>query len=420
MRLRNSLSATVLAAALVTSACATAAAPPDSTAAIELWQARVAADPLDAWSRVVLGNLEIERARQTGDPRWYSDAEVVFGEAVVLLPSNTDALVGLTTTLIARHDFTNATELALRILEIDPGNVAALLAYGDASLSRGEVAAASEAYELLAGYEETSRALARLAHVTEVKGDPEEALRLSERALELAIATGGSGEGVAWYAFRAGDLHRHLGHWEEAQEQFEFALELLPNYPLAIEGLADVFSKTGRADEAISLLKPLYDRLPSPGVAIALGDSLVIAGRRGEARWYYRRALRMLPVDTAEQRVLNARERASLLADLGLSPQVAVGLAREDVSLRPDVFGYDVLAWAEYQAGNLAEARTAADMALQYETREPDFWLHAGLISIALGDAPRAIGEFRTALAINPGFDPVWVPIINELIKEHE
>ena len=66
--------------------------------------------------------------------------------------------------------------------------------------------------------------------------------------------------------------------------------------------------------------------------------------------------------------------------------------------------GHDLLAWAYYNASRLSEARAASARALRSGTSDATVWYHAGIISHAVGDIPRARAYLREALRLNPGF----------------
>lgn len=421
MGMRTRLATTLLVTFVLASACADTPATTDrvATPTIQFWQDRVEADPVDAVGRATLGTLAIEQARITGDDTWYLDAEYAFREALTLVPGYGVAKSGLAAALLAQHRFVEGRDLAAEAYASDPRRLEALAAVGDAALSTGDLEAARAAYVELAEREDSARAIARMAHLTELEGDPYRALELALEARATAVADLVGGERMAWYTYRVGDLQRHLGQWSEAEATFNEALSVLPGYPLAIEGLADVAYKTGDYGEALSLLRRLHERSPSAGTATAIGDVLNAAGQVALAQLAYEEGLQFLPVDTELDRRANARDRAELLTVIGRDLDEAVGLAEWDIAERGDVFGYDVLARALLAAGEIPAARAASDRALTLGTLEPGFYVTAASISLAAGDTARAVDELNAALAINPEFDPVDAPWASTLIKEN-
>jgi hypothetical protein len=60
-----------------------------------------------------------------------------------------------------------------------------------------------------------------------------------------------------------------------------------------------------------------------------------------------------------------------------------LGLARKELEDRKDVYGYDLLAWALYRNGKLAEARKEMQLALSQGTEDVMLAEHARAMGIA-------------------------------------
>ncbi len=95
------------------------------------------------------------------------------------------------------------------------------------------------------------------------------------------------------------------------------------------------------------------------------------------------------------------------LSDHGLEPDRAVRLARDELAIRPDVYGYDTLAWALLNAGDAAGADAPMQSALAAGTKDARLWYHAGLIALANGRADEAASDLQRALALGPALDPM-------------
>jgi lipoprotein NlpI len=79
---------------------------------------------------------------------------------------------------------------------------------------------------------------------------------------------------------------------------------------------------------------------------------------------------------------------------------------------------WDALGWTLYRAGHLRAALAAADHALALGTRDASFLYHRGVIEHALGLRDRARADLRRALAINPRFSLLYVPVAHRLLAE--
>ena len=58
-------------------------------------------------------------------------------------------------------------------------------------------------------------------------------------------------------------------------------------------------------------------------------------------------------------------------------------IARNDLTVRPDVYGFDLYAWALYRGGHFAAAAEAMSMTRIAETQDPLLDRHAAAIAAA-------------------------------------
>ena len=79
--------------------------------------------------------------------------------------------------------------------------------------------------------------------------------------------------------------------------------------------------------------------------------------------------------------------------------------ARRTMGERRDVYGYDLLAWASYKAGDTTAALRASRVAVARGTEDAALLYRAGVIAHASGDSVSASALFAKAYAVNPRFD---------------
>ena len=96
------------------------AIPRDTESLIASLQAAVKADPADASGYALLGDAYYQRARETGDPAYYSRAEGSFNAALSRDPNDLTATIGKGTLALARHDFRAGLGLAQRARRLAP------------------------------------------------------------------------------------------------------------------------------------------------------------------------------------------------------------------------------------------------------------------------------------------------------------
>ena len=158
-----------------------------------------------------------------------------------------------------------------------------------------------------------------------------------------------------------------------------------------------------RFDEAVVLFQKALAVVPQPEYAAALGDVLVASGRPAEARKHYELVEYIGQLDAVNQ-VLYNRELAYFYADHGVKLDTALELARRELTVRRDIYAYDLLAWTLSKNGRHAEAQAAMTSALRLGTHDARLYYHAGMIAHALGDTDRARTYLTRALALNPHF----------------
>jgi len=364
-----------------------------------------------------LGQLELERARLTGDVASYARAGRALEEAVMLAPRDPEPRALLAGVRFTTHDFLGAFELADRIYEGDR-NLGALAVRGDAELELGRYDEAAADYRVLAGARpDDSSTLIRLSRLAFLQGGAAQAARLAANAERAATREGAFGASRSWYAAHHGRLSLEAGHYDEAARSYRRAVEAAPDYHVAISGLAGARAAQGRFDDAIRLYELAVALVPEPASLAALGDLYAATGDDRAAADRYATVEAIATLQAVNRRLYD-RQLALFRADHGGDLDEALEVARQGLETRRDVYGYDVLAWVLFRLGRPDEARDAIDKALAMGTPDARLWFHAGMISAGLGDDERARAELTRALALHPAFDPLLAPVAAETLAE--
>jgi len=361
-----------------------------------------------------LGQLELERARLTGDVGSYARAARALEQAVRLAPGVSETQALLASVLFTTHDFTGAFDLASEIYERD-GDLGALAVRGDAALELGRYEQAEADYATLAAtLPGASSSLVRLARLSFLQGDTGRAAVLAAEAERAAASEGAFGATRAWYAAFRGRLALDAGRPDEAATYYARAVGSAPDYHVAIVGLASARAAQGRIAEAIRLYERATAMVPEPAPLAALGDLYTLQGDDAAAADRYATVEAIASLAEANQ--LYDRQLASFRADHGGDLTDALRIVEEELRTRRDVYGHDAHAWVLYHLGRHEEARSASDEALALGTPDARLWFHAGMISAALGDDDRAREELTRALQIAPRFDPLLATIAAETL----
>ena len=356
-------------------------ASPDATSvsgAIEFFERRLSADPGNTVFMSGLAGRYMQRFQLTADP-----ADVARAEALsrALLGERWDPTAGrarLAAVLLARHAFADALDLAeeaVVLAPLDPGAWALLF---DAAFASGHYERASEALTRLEPGSVTRRLKSSFWLQARGRLDSAEG---ELRAACRRIATWSIPEQEAFCRTELAHIERSRGDAREAGALYSRALEVVPGYRAAVEGLADLAYAANDRQKAEALYRgiavdahpDLYLRLSE--LRRARGDSA------GASRWE-REFLRVATVPGAEP--LYGRWLALQWAERPETRDAAIAVARRDVARRPAVESWDALAWVHYRRGEAAEALAASDRAVAWGAPSPTIEYHRARILEAL------------------------------------
>src|SRR5438477_265292 len=220
-----------------------------------------------------------------------------------------------------------------------------------------------------------------------------------ERALALDPNHYGALRTAPWVLLGLHDFRGALAVAERAR-----AVDVFPDYYMALGGLGRVRAAEGQLAAAADLYRRAVARVPAPDLVAALGDVHAAAGHADEAERQYTLVEYMGKVAAAVGTTYG-RQLALFYADHDRRPEEALRLARLEAAGRGDIYTDDTLAWACYGNGRFAEAARAAHRALRLGTEDAMLHYHAGAIAAALGRDRIAARHLRRALALNPHFD---------------
>ena len=384
---------------------------------IAFWQQKVQRDDRDYISLTYLGQAYLQKGRETGDAAAYNRAQAALEQALTINPTYELTLSYLGVVQIAQHNFSGALATATRVYEFDPGALQALATIGDASLELGQYEEAESAYKTLIEQAPGAAVFSRAARLAWIQGDAAAAIDWMQQAVDSAKESGLSGERLAWYQFQLGELHFKMGDINAAQAHYVAAKQTLPDYYLVLAGEGKVAAANGDFDQAIALYEQLVARLPQPEFVATLGDFYALVGDETAAQQQYDTVTIIADLETTDQ-ALVGRQLALFYANHDTNLEAALTAAEAELASRPDVYGYDVLAWVLFKNGRFAEAAQASEQALRLGTPEALFHYHAGMIAAAQGNSEQAKTHLTTALALNPHFDFYQVQIAQETLDD--
>jgi tetratricopeptide (TPR) repeat protein len=384
----------------------------DTAAFARSLEQAIVKNPSDPDALTLLGLTYQQRARETGDPSFYSLSERALDGALELRPTQPLATTGLASLAVARHRFNDALVLATRAIGQNSEDAPAYGALGDALLALGRNKEAFDAYDRMAVLSPSVASYSRVAHARQLLGHPAKAVAALASADELSLTVP---EHIAWMRVQLGNIEFATGNFQKAQASYRAALEEIPGYVHAEAGLAQVEAAEGEYDPAVSRLRTVVDRLPAPGYAILLGDVLSAAGRTTEAADAYEL---VDAIETLFQANGVRTELQTALFDLDHDRNLSGALdrAREAYDAAPGISAEDVLAWALYKNGRCEEAQSHSVRALRLGTIDGLMLFHRGMIERCLGNEGASENYLERALRANPSFSFIYAPVAKELV----
>jgi len=375
----------------------------DTEARIAAYQ-RLLREAPETAAYAALGDAYYQRARETGDPAYYSRSQRAFETALARDPEDLDATIGLGTLALARHDFAAGLTLGERAHRLEPGLARPYTVIADGQIELGRYAAAAATIDRLARLKPNLAAYTRVSYLRELQGD----LAGAAQAMRLAVSAGGSTEGSAYVSVLLGGLEFDRGHYAAAKRSYREALALDPGYPPALAGRARVDAAEGRFDAAIDRYRRTVAVLPLPEYATALAEVERAAGMEYAAE-------RDLALVAAQAKLLEGSgvdvgvEQALFEADHG-DPALAVAAGRGAWRRAPSVRSADAYSWALHAAGRTAAAERLSQQAMRLGSRTPSFLYHAGMIALDAGREARARAYLGRLVRQSPRFHPIFGP----------
>jgi tetratricopeptide (TPR) repeat protein len=370
-------------------------------------EAQVRAQPRDPQLLTQLGFAYQLRWRETADASYLPRSETALRRAVRFGVEDADAVLGLGSLALIKHEFRVALRQGQTARKLLPGSSRPYGVIGDALIELGRYDEAFAAFERMVTLRPSLASYARIAYARELVGDREGAVEAMRLALDAAA---GQPESTAWANVELAKLELGLGHPEPARRHVRTALRVLPGYPSARIELARIDAAAGRLDAAIFGARRAAEAIPTTSAVTLVADLLERDGRRADAR---RQRATIAVID----RLFEANgvqvdlESAVARADNLTRADETVELARRARAARPSIYGDDALAWALARAGRCAEAIPLARRALRLGTEDGLLWFHLGYAQGCTGDETAMRESYRRALALDPQFSVRWAPV---------
>jgi tetratricopeptide (TPR) repeat protein len=300
--------------------------------------------------------------------------------------------------------FENAEKPCLRALTLDDSLAEVYAAMGSLHRYAGRYDEAQieleKAHELMP---HSAPVLEELGRVYRAQGE----LELAERTFTDAIIA----EPSSWSVYKSlGNFLFRTGRYEEALPLYQHVIELTPDNVPGYNNLGVTYYMLGRFDEAIETWDHIIYDSPSRGTITNYANSLYYTHEFEKSAQMYEQAAQMAAgdyrvwenlaaslrhVEGAEDREMQARQRAIELADeiLRINPKDATALSR--------------IALLYARAGDFDRSQEAVRRLQQQGWDDPDVSFILALVLLETGDRQQALKELQKSVSM--GFPTILI-----------
>jgi len=362
------------------------------------------ADSTNVDARLEIARLFVLEARVTGEHGHYYPGALDVLEGALrqndLTPDQRyQALTMLASVQLSQHEFADALQTSQQAIRLNPYSAVGYGALVDAYVELGQYDNAVETADKMVKVKPDLRSYARVSYLREIHGKVDEALQ----SMRLALDAGYPGtEEASWVRLTLGDVLHQYGRTEEAEDQYELALEDRPNYPFATAALADIAAERGDYARAETLLNQAIEAIPEVGFYESLVHVYRATDRNDLADETLDEVMVMLADDVEHGHNMNmeyADAHLNLTGDYGK----ALEFAQLEYDKRPDNIDVNrLLATIYYLRGDYSRSNDHAEKAAVTGSKHPDLQLVNGLLAIQRGDRASGVEQLAAAKKIQP------------------
>ncbi len=361
----------------------------------ELQVLRDAGDPA-ARARLIIAYLT--RARLVGDWSDVDQAEAVLARAKTLAPGHPELLWAESSLCAYQHHFRAAWLAAKKLIRACPGDPRGHRAAGDALLELGDIGGAAAHYARLAQLNRDFDTLVRQAYLFQAQGHLDEAVSTLQQAIAAADDPGRRN----WARVVLASCETARGELTLAETILREVLQERHNDDFALKHLGQVLVAKGKDEEAADLYGRAFSIRPDP---VGAGTWAAVERRLGHhplADTLDQVAEQALRTYVTSGRVAYLRELATFYLRREKNPEEALRLALQDIGIRRDTRGIEILAWAHEQNRQHLQAWEMIQQALVRPDADAQTWCRAGQIAREMGKEKTARRYWAKAFQLNP------------------
>lgn len=319
----------------------------------------------------------------TGEIEYLKNSEKTYLELNTITNyKNSSYLKGLSANYISQHKFKEALDLLTKAESIGDRLEGTQKMLFDVHLELGN-------YELAKSYLDTFSDdsdfdyLIRVAKWSDHRGNLDAAIKYLEKAKANAEFSKSVGA-KQWIYTNLGDFYGHHGNIEASYNHFLKALDLDPNDAYAKKGIAwIVYSYEKNPDEALRILNSVTKTYKAPDYYLLKAEIAEYKGdlvMQNKQLAHYKEA-----VNNEAYGDMYNKYNALIYAEDKKQTAKALKIAYTEIKNRPTPQSYDLLAWTQYNHGDVKEALKVVENYIEGKTYEPHVLLHVAEIYKANG-----------------------------------
>ena len=296
----------------------------------------------------------VQQARDTANPVYHAKAEEALRKSFEAAPDNFDGLKAKTWLLLGQHRFAEALEVATKLNQRAPEDIQVSGFLVDANVELGNYTEAEKAAQWMLDLRPgNTPGLTRAAYLRELYKDVDGALQLMQQAFNRTRSEDKGDR--AWILTHIGRLLGKKHDYSNAGLALKAALEIIPDYHYALGNLAEIRKEQKNFSAAADLYRRRSEVAPHPENLYDLGDALMRAGKKQEAKAVF---ARFEPQAIAESEKFDNsnRELALYYLDYANKPAEALRIAQFEANRRRDAHTLEVYARALRRNGKGRES----------------------------------------------------------------
>lgn len=365
--------------------------------------------PTDLKSTLALATIYIQEGRATGDFAYYNEAALKYiNDVLAAEPNNFEAMMLKSVVELSQHHFAEGLQTAEKAKAINPYNAYVYGLITDGNVEMGNYEAAIASLDKMVSIRPDLRSYSRISYLREIHGQTEAAVT----AMKMAVEAGFPGEeATEWARVQLAQLYEKKGDLQQAEVQYQTALEQRPGYVYATAGLGNIALAKKDYSKAIEQYRAAIANLNDYSFRESLAQTYLLAGQKAKADEV---------LDHITKELSNAAEAGEGSPDhhadyelafvylLKEQPSKALKHALKEYNGRPNNIEIaELVAWCHYKDGNPEKAHSFLQTAMRTGSKNPVLLCRAGIIYNALGEKEKAKNLLQEALRSNPGIDPM-------------